>query len=122
MKKILSSMLVLTLVVCCAFMVACSPAGTYKFDSLSYSESGISVEVKAGEKFMGVTITEDFMTLQLNKDGTGILSFQGESTQLTWVKENNAIKITSNGEIQEFKIDGNKLSITIDGTLLILKK
>ena len=122
MKKVLSSIALFVLLVSCVFMAACSPAGTYKFDSLSYAESGMAVEIKAGEKFLGVTITEDFMTLQLNKDGTGVISFQGESSELTWVKEGDVIKIIANGEPQEFKMDGNKLSINIDGTLLILKK
>ena len=126
MKKILSSILMFSLVVCCMFMMACSPAGTYKFESLSYSAGGISVEVKAGEKFMGVTVSEDYMTLQLNEGGTGSLSTQGVSADISWKKEGDVIKVSSSdenaGDILEFKIDGNKLYVDKDGMSFVLKK
>ena len=122
MKKILSTALAFSLIVCCMFMLACSPAGTYKFDSLSYSALGVTVEVKAGEKYMGITIDEDYMTLQLNKDGTGTISTQGVSADLTWEKDGDVVKITSSGNLLEFKIDGNKLIIDQGGMQIVLKK
>lgn len=122
MKKVLSSVAMCLLIVSCLCMVACSPAGTYKFYRLNYEENGMVVDVKAGESFMGVTITENFMTLQLNKDGTGIISAQGEVSQITWVKEGDVIKVASNGEVQEFRKSGNKLTISVDGGTIVLKK
>ena len=123
MKKVLATIMVCLLVACSSFMMACSSvSGTYKFDSLSYSEAGVMVEVTAGEEFMGVTITEDFMTIQLNEDGTATVSAQGQSSQATWVQEGSTVKITSNGNVQQFALDGNKLSVTDDGITIILKK
>lgn len=122
MKKVLSLLTVFALTVCCLFMVACSPAGTYKFESLHYEQNGVVIDVTAGEEFMGVTFTEDFMILKLNDDGTGEIVFQGETTPITWVKEDKVVKVTAEGEVEEFTISGNKLTVSMDGAELVLKK
>ena len=49
--------------------------GTYKFKSLSYEQGGVSINVQVGEEFMGyITLTEDFMVVTLNEDGTASIA------------------------------------------------
>ncbi len=122
MKKVLASLVVSMLTICCLFMVGCSPAGTYKFESMSYSVGGLEISIKAGQEYLGVTVTEDFAVLELKKDGTGIFTSQGESTEMTWEKDGDIIKLTADGETVEVKIDGDKLILEVDGTKLVLVK
>ena len=122
MKKVLTSLLVCSILLCCMFMTACSPVGTYKFYRLSYSQNGIEMEIEAGEAFMGVTITEDFLTLELKDDGTGSMTTQGTTVNITWTEEDDEIKVSSSGNTQIFKKDGRKLSVQMDGYTIVLKK
>ena len=122
MKKLLLCVLSCILVACCSLMVACSSAGTYKFDSLTYSEGGVTAEVKAGEEFFGETLSADYMVLTLNSDGTGTTSSDGYEQDITWTEEDNVIKVVSQGQTINFTKDGNKLSFTMSGMTLILKK
>ena len=80
------------------------------------------MEIEAGEEFMGVTITEDFLTIELNDDGTGSMTTQGTTVNITWTEEDDEIKVTSNGDTQIFKKDGRNLSVQMDGCTIVLKK
>ena len=73
MKKIIAIVAVIMLLaasVC--VLAACSPAGEYKFVSYKASSGGVTVEYKAGESYMGVTVEADSVTLELKKDGKNI--------------------------------------------------
>ena len=101
--------------------------GTYKFSSMSYSEGGVQIEINAGEQFMGMmTLSEDFMTLTLNADGTAtmIMKADGEETATgTWKKvDNSNITLTFDSEPQTCAFDGKTITISMDGTTIVLKK
>ena len=124
MKKILVTIMSALLLVCSVIMVGCgSVVGTYKFKSLSGSEGGIEINVEAGEEFMGMTITEDFMVIELKEDGSCVMTMYGETTEgATWVKDGDKVIITAEGEEQALTIDGNKLVMTQDGMTVVLSK
>lgn len=113
--------------------------GTYKFDSMTYNESGVSIEIKAGEKFLNtLTITEDFSILTLREDGQILFSISSiNSTNIssfniyppdiyngTWSKiENRKIALNIKGFLkQECECNGKTLKMEYDGMELILKK
>lgn len=124
MKKL--SILILSALLCVfsIVMIGCgSVAGTYKFESLSGSEGGIEINVEAGEEFMGMTITEDFMVLDLKEDGSCVVTMYGETAEgATWVKDGDKVIITAEGEELALTIDGNKLVMTQDGATIVLSK
>ena len=133
-KKFISGILMGLLCCLCFLFVGCFDKeieGTYKFKSMTYTEGGMEIEIKAGEKFMGMmTISEDFMKITLNKDGTVVMvssSFEDstdtESETGTWSKsEKGKIAITFDGETQLCECDGKKLVFEEDGAKVILKK
>ena len=105
--------------------------GTYKFDSLSYKQDGVTVEIKAGEKFMGLyIIEEDFATITLNEDGTATMNISTQATveQGTWEQgDNNTIYITDRlGDREECFCNGRTLEFFMieDGIVMqmVLKK
>ncbi len=101
--------------------------GTYKFKTLSYQEGGMTIELEAGEKFMGmITLTEDFAVLTLNADGSAVMTMKadGEETSIgTWTKaEKGKIVLTFDGESQTVACDGKKIEIETDGVKAVLKK
>lgn len=123
MRKLLIATLTLILVACCSVLTACSLVeGTYKFESLSFEEGGVSINVEAGEEFLGETISEDFMVIEIGKDGKCTVTMDGDSIEATWEKDGDVIKITIDGDTAEFKIDGNKLIFEMSGVKYTLKK
>ena len=133
MKKKLMWLMALAVMVVSVFaLVACgsSKAGTYKFYSLKVEQGGVSVELKAGEKFMGfMTLSEDVMVVELKEDGTvTVSSSMGGSAEVetgTW-KENEEdsgkIDITIGGETETFECNGKELRMVQDGIEFTLKK
>lgn len=113
----------------CFVLTACSSKieGTYKFKSMSYTQGGVTVELKAGETFMGaITLSEDFMTLTLNEDGSVSATMNAgeiETSTGTWTKkEDGKIEITINGDAQICSCDGKTLVISMDGSTVTLAK
>ena len=100
--------------------------GTYKFQSMTYQEGGVSVELKVGEEFMGMmTLSEDFMVVTLSEDGVATAELSaGESTSTgTWEKtENGKLEITFEGDAQICECDGKTLTINIEGSQVVLAK
>ena len=134
-KRFISGIL-MGLVLCVCFLFgACSKdgnasiEGTYKFSKMIYVESGMEIEINAGEQFMGMmTLTEDYITITLNEDGTAEMKMSEdgatEQTSGTWEKSGeNAVSITFDGEAQICQWNGNTLTLDDgEGTTLILKK
>ncbi len=123
-KGLLAAIVFLTLCLC---MAACSKGitGTYKFSSMSMQQGGMAVEVKAGEAFMGVTITEDAYTLTVNEDNTWTMKVNmgEEMTQSgTWEEKDGKYLFTNNGESMEVSLDGNTLTFEQEGMKIVLKK
>ena len=102
--------------------------GTYKFKSLSYEQGGVSINVQVGEEFMGyITLTEDFMVVTLNEDGTASIAMNAggdaESATGTWTdKGNDEIELTFEGDAQVCACDGDTLVFEMDGVKLTLEK
>ena len=102
--------------------------GAYKFQKMSYQQGGMTIELEAGEKFMGmITFSEDYMTLTLNENGTAVMVMSdGESMETgngTWTKiDNNTLQITIEGEPENVQWSGNTITMENDGATVILKK
>ena len=130
-KSFLLTVLMGVFLCLCFAFTGCSGKmeGTYKFKSMSYNQGGVSVELKVGEKFMGaITLSEDFMTVTLNEDGTVSMAINtgetgSETTTGTWTKKDDGkIEITVDGEAQSCTCDGKTLVIEVDGSSVTLAK
>ncbi len=126
------SAILMGLILCVCFLIGgCSEdkiEGTYKFSKMTYVEGGIQIELEAGEEFMGMmTLSEDFMTLTLDEDGTAVMKMvEEEETEIetgTWEEvDSETIKITFDGESQTYKCDGKTITVEEDGVKVVLKK
>ena len=127
MKKVkgfLAAVVSAVLLVC---MAACSTGitGTYKFSSMSMNQGGLSLEVKAGEEFMGVTITEEAYSLTVNEDNTWTMKVNvgEEFTQSgTWEGKDGKYLFSAEGKSMEVTLSGNTLTFEQDGAKIVLKK
>lgn len=109
----------------CTVAPTVNMAGEYKFDSLSYEEAGMLIELKVGEKFMGsITLTEDFMQICLYEDGSAKMVAAGETMNGgSWKKiDDSHVEITFENEPQTFVCDGKSITVEEDGMKLVLKK
>lgn len=122
MKKIIAGILsAAAIVALCVCMTACSSGivGTYKFRSMSMKQGGVSVEIKAGESYMGVTVTEDAYQLTVKDDNTFELKMNmgTETTQNgTWEQKDGKYYFTANGESVEITLNGNTLIFEQEGS------
>ena len=97
---------------------------------MSYKQSGVEINIEVGEEFMGMmTLSEDFMVITLNEDGTAIMTSAAmevrESEKGTWrtTDEDNKIEITFEGDPQICECDGKTLTIeSDDGSIVVLAK
>ena len=90
-KKFLSVLFISVFMCICFLFTGCAKVeGTYKFKSMTYTENGMTVELVAGEKFMGaVTLSEDFMKITLEESGAATMvssTNSGEVVTGTWEK------------------------------------
>ncbi len=123
MKKIVSILFATLLCLCGIMIVGCGNlAGTYKFRSLSGSEGGIEIHVDVGEEYNGVTITEDFIVLELYDGGTCKLTAYNQTLSGVWSSEGNKITVTADGEDTVFVKKGKKLTMVEDGMTITLSK
>ena len=128
-KKFLGAFLMAICLCFCFIFAACGSKmeGTYKFKSMTYTEGGVSVEINAGEKLMGmVTLSEDFIKITLEEGGAVTACYSMEEEEVatgTWEKvEDGKIKITFDEEPQICECDGKTLTIEMDGSKVILQK
>lgn len=127
MKKVKGFLAAVVFAVLLVCMAACSTGitGTYKFSSMSMNQGGLSVEVKAGEEFMGVTITEEAYSLTVNEDNTWTMKVNvgEEFTQSgTWEEKDGKYVFSAEGESMEVTLSGNTLTFEQDGAKIVLKK
>lgn len=123
-------LLLITMITCFSMLFAgcgTSVEGTYKFKKMSYQEGGVTVELEAGEEFMGMfTLSADFMSITLNKDGSAVMSANWGSEETStgkWEKGgNNKITLEFDGEDLTASCDGTTMEFEIDGVKLTLKK
>ncbi len=132
MRKIKSifSIALMSVVLCfCLLFGSCSKEieGTYQFKSMKYNQGGMTIDLEVGEEFMGMlTLSEDFVTLTLNDDGTAIISMATEGLEKqegSWKKgKSGEIELTFDGETQTCKCDGETLTMEADGAKIVLEK
>ena len=128
-KRLFLQLLICIITTFSLLLTACggNVEGTYKFKKLSYQESGVTIELEAGEKFMGmITLAEDFATITLNADGSAVMMMKADGEQTstgTWTKaEDGKIVLTFDGEPQTVTCDGKKIEVETDGIKLVLEK
>lgn len=124
MKKIIAIIATIVLISALALtLVACSPAGEYKFESMKITAGAVSTEIVAGEKYLGVTVERDAITLTINRDGTYVLesTFPGfrMSKSGNWTKDGD--KITFDDLFTATK-KGKTLTAEYDGAVFVVKK
>ncbi len=123
MKKLIAILMVAVLalsLVACGSKEPADPAaaivGTWELDDAESEEAKTAVQMM---KMFGMT-----MTFEFKADGSGKLTTQmGEEPEVndfTYEIKDNQIVI--DGSPAEFKIEGKKLHITVDGDQLIFKK
>ena len=98
--------------------VSCSSgaAGKYVVKSVNGEDaSGLISEY-------GLSSLEEFMTVELKADGSATVSVMGESNTGNWKQEGDKIKITIEGDTEEFTLKGNELSVSMDGEDIVLVK
>lgn len=133
MKKHFKLLFALVAVVVCAIAFsACGNAnvGTYKFNKLSVSVGSSSVDFDAGG-----TVSEDAFALEIKDDGTwamavdlslsvlGVDLNMKEDMAGTWEEQEGKLVLKSNAdnEIITAVRDGNKLTMTMSMTVVLLK-
>ena len=98
-------------------LAACSTSvvGTYKFVSTVTTVNGeVTEEVKVGDTQGGLTVTADFMVIELKEDNTFTMTQVGYEQTGTWEQDGNKITLTITGisEKGELTVSGNTLTIT----------
>ena len=123
MKKIL------LLLVCCFVLFAlagCDKAeGTWKFVEKKTEVLGFERTLVVGDTdLLGNEITEDYMVVVFNKDGTGTLtqSYIDGSFTFTWVEEEKIIKATGTLVNFEAQIVDGYLVFEYDASTYKLEK
>lgn len=132
MKKVISAIVtafaVLTLCICLA---ACSESveGTYKFSSMTVTHEGSDpVEIKAGDDWMGMSVTSDFYVLTINSDNTWTMKVQlggAETESGTWEEKDGKFLLDPGyGEksILKATLSGGTFTIEENGNKIVLKK
>lgn len=119
MKKMMKTILSLALIAALALtMVACgskTPEGKYYVKSVK--ADGVEQAVEEAAEALGID-PED-MYFEFNADGTGVMSFFGQTAEFTW-KDNT---LEANGQQMTFEASGSKLTVTnATGEQLICKK
>ena len=74
-----------------------------------------------------ITLSEDVMTITLNKDGTATvtesMSGENESSTGTWKKvDEHTIELTIDSETQSMTWNGDTLTLNVDNMKMTLKK
>ena len=128
MKKVLTVIIsAIAAFVLCVCVVACSGGveGTYKFSKMSVITGGVNVDISVGEKFMGVSLTEDAFVLTVNDDNTFELVINmGETNGVsgTWELKDGKYYLLAEGNSIEVVFQGNTAVFDMEGTKLELRK
>lgn len=117
-NKLLAYVLAFCLIISCGFVNASSATKksdkTGKYFLYAVETEGVKVEYSGLKEYYDPEST----FIELQKDGTGILSSDGEDEDLEW----NDKELTSDGEKLSYKIDGDLLSIEIEDMKLTFVK
>lgn len=72
LKTVLCAVLVAVLGLIC--LTACGKTGTYKFSYMKMTQGATSIEIRAGESYMGLILSEEAFVMELREDGTASMS------------------------------------------------
>ena len=127
LKTVLCAVLVAVLGLIC--LTACGKTGTYKFSYMKMTQGATSIEIRAGESYMGLTLSEEAFVMDLREDGTASISMDmfGEtlSEEGTWTEnaeDKSKVDITFNGETVTAECSGSAILFSMDGMEFELKK
>lgn len=121
---------VAVLVVLSLCIAACSSGvtGTYRFSSITVRDGSTTIEIRAGEKYMGVIqLDADTYVLTMNDDNT----FKMEadlgskiSQEGKWEERDGKyiLSVEGESEVIEATINGKTLTFEQEGVKIILKK
>lgn len=127
MKKFFVAIVASALACVCMLFVGCSAKGTYKFEKMSIKYDGMSMSMGIGDEFEDTILTEDFVTLTLDKDGKATLriNFEDDDVEVmmgTWTEEKDEVYIDFDGDTIVCKKDGDTLTGKFEGATWTLKK
>lgn len=134
MKRAISLMLVVLFVA--ALFVGCSksdPVGSYKVDMdnliKTMKESEESLKDKSDDDIKALLKTagmdEESMGLEIKKDGTFTLDFMGQTTKGEWKQDGSKLTLTVDGDPAEATIDGDTITLEVESAgmkLVFVKK
>ena len=111
MKKVLCSALVAIMLLC---MTACGNnlAGHYNFYSMNMEGMEVTADALGGEVEMYI---------ELEKDGTGTMAAMGEVVEMGWA-DGEIWPIEDPTDKAPFTVDGDTLTIELEGIKMIFKK
>lgn len=133
MKRLLLIILTFALACCCLLFSGCKGAksyeGTYKFKELKVEEHGTEFSFEVGDKFEGMRLTEDFVTVTIDEEkaivricmyeeeGDGEIDEETEVYVYRWVNVDDEAYFYAEGDSEvEYiaKKDGKTLTIDVD--------
>ena len=126
MKKILSSVLAILLIASLALGIAgcdllSSVAGTYYFEEMTQDGETVAREdLEYAAELSGMDLNE-FLYLQLNDDGTGVMSMMGEEMEMAY-EDGKIWPVGDEDEKIPFTVKGNTLTIEQDDMKMVFKK
>ena len=122
---------VLALVLGVVLFAACDNGGvegTYKFSSMTVEMDGETKEIKVGESYDGMTVSADYMVLEIKSDGTISMTMGGETYTSTWKavegKENTIeISAVDSPETKTITVENGTIKFEVEpGKAVTLKK
>lgn len=129
LKTVLCAMLVFVLGLVCLAACGGGQAGVYKFSYMRMTEGATTIEIRAGESYLGIIFSEDAFVIELKEDGTATASIdmfgQQETVNGTWAvnaEDKKKVDITFDGAPATFEYDGKTLCGSMDGTEFELVK
>ena len=132
MKKFIAAMVsALAALALCICLAACSAKGvegTYKFSSVKMTNGTTTVEYKVGEKYFNdVVLNETSFVLTMNGDNTWEMKqdIGVTATQTgTWEEKEGKyyLSVTDQNSVMEATLDGNTITVSMDGTTVVLIK
>ena len=134
MKRIVAITLVVIMVA--ALFVGCgssSPEGLYRVKTMNgqslkdamMAEMGSGAtedQLNAFLQLMGIEKLEDIITFDLQSGGKVVASMMGEKTEGTWKVDGEKITITIDGDAQEGTFKNGEITIEEDGMKMVLAK
>lgn len=114
MKRILSRILCMALMVCMLLTLAgCGVAGRYVLKEMSYS--GISLDAETAG------LSSDKCYIELKSDGTGVMSLNGKENDMEWKDGQIWIEGEEDNKV-DFEIEDDALTLEIEGMKMIFEK